>query len=221
MFVMHNPVRFTDPSGLFAVDPSAGIFILPVPDLDDGWGIPWLIPDPLIVEALANLLNEIGQAAFDLMTWRQRLAFRAVRQVNAMLPTIERNVAIPQAAAIPWGAARLDRAEARTVVEQLIASGQTPIFRMGSGNATNFTPREGEAALSFTLTMPTGQFSVTTLEIINATGVLRAVIDGANHVSVFPTNPADLAKWQASRLTALESPYYLTTLLQNISVRAR
>jgi len=122
-----------------------------------------------------------------------------------------------------WGdIARVDRAEAKAHVEQIIASGQTPIFRTGSGNATNFTPRADEVALSFTRKMPTsGQFSITTLEIVNATGVLTAVVDGKNHVSVSPTNPADLASWQASRPTALESPHFLTILMRSISLRAR
>jgi len=97
MFVMHNPVRFTDPSGLFAIDPSLGIFILPVPDIDDGYWFPWLVPDPLLVEALGNLLYEIGQAAFDLMTWRQRLAFRAMQNINAIIPTRELTFAPPRA----------------------------------------------------------------------------------------------------------------------------
>ena len=49
---------------------------------------------------------------------------------------------------------------------------ETVIYRRGNGNATNYT--------------------ITTMEAINATGVLTAVIDKPNHVSVRPVNPLEM-----------------------------
>lgn len=55
----------------------------------------------------------------------------------------------------------------------------TPIYRTGSGNATNLTPREKDiTGLSYSLTPPIGEpYTVTTIEAVNKTGVLTAVID--------------------------------------------
>ena len=53
----------------------------------------------------------------------------------------------------------------------------------------------------------------------NATGVLTAVIDKPNHVSVRPVNPLEMMEWINSRPTAKENPYYLTKILASISIR--
>ena len=115
----------------------------------------------------------------------------------------------------------ITRAQARVIERQWQNDGHTVIFRSGSGNATNFTPRAGESALSYYLAMPSGNFTMTTIEIVNATGVLRAERDGVNHVSVFPTNPASLPEWQASRPTALEAPHPFVLILQSISFKVK
>ena len=57
------------------------------------------------------------------------------------------------------------------------------------------------------------------MEAINATGVLTAVIDKPNHVSVRPVNPLEMMEWINSRPTAKENPYYLTKILASISIR--
>lgn len=95
----------------------------------------------------------------------------------------------------------------------------TFIYRKGSGNATNLTPREIDTSgLSYSLTPPVGQpYTVTTIEAVNSTGVLVATIDGPNHVSVRPVSISELPMWIASRPTAKEKPYYLTTVLVSIS----
>ena len=58
-----------------------------------------------------------------------------------------------------------------------------------------------------------------TLEAVRATGVLDAVIDGPNHVSVRPTNPAKMPEWIATRPTALQNPHEYTLLLSEISIK--
>ncbi|WP_231578413.1 RHS repeat domain-containing protein [Paenibacillus sp. FSL H7-0357] len=77
----------------------------------------------------------------------------------------------------------------------------TKIYRLGSDSPWNLTPRATDATtgLSFQLTRPTsGGFIETTVEQINATGILVAIIDGQNHVSVVPTD-GNLKYWASQR----------------------
>ena len=100
---------------------------------------------------------------------------------------------------------------------------QTVIYRWGSGNATNLTPRNDGSdvnGLSYELKVPVGRrYTWTTLEAVNSTGVLQAIIDGPNHVKVIPTDPLELPIWMSTRETAKENPYYLTKILASISIR--
>lgn len=96
------------------------------------------------------------------------------------------------------------------------------IYRYGSGNATNLTPREVDiSGLSYSLTRPPAsvKYTMTTIDAVNSTRVLTAIVDGPNHVSVRPTNPLEMPVWINSRTTALENPYYLTTILSSISIK--
>ena len=97
------------------------------------------------------------------------------------------------------------------------------IYRYGSGNATNLTPRDIDInGLSYTTVMPTsGPFTVTSIQTINATGVLTAVIDGNNHVSVKPVNSDALKDWIASRPNAMVNPHGYTLLLQALSIKIK
>ena len=99
----------------------------------------------------------------------------------------------------------------------------TYIYRMGSGNGTNLTPRmTDEDGLSYSLTPPSsGKYTVTTIEAVNATGVLVAEQNGVNHVSVYPKDTSQMEEWMESRDTANTDPYYLTTILQSISEKHR
>ena len=72
---------------------------------------------------------------------------------------------------------------------------ETVIYRRGNGNATNLTPRHIDlhTGLSYELKVPAAtDYTITTMEAINATGVLTAVIDKPNHVSVRPVNPWEM-----------------------------
>ena len=86
------------------------------------------------------------------------------------------------------------------------------------------TPRTPKDAtgLSYSLSKPeSGPYTVTTMEAVNMTGVLSAVKDGPNHVSVVPTDMAKMPEWQASRDNANENPYVYTKILQNISIKIK
>lgn len=66
---------------------------------------------------------------------------------------------------------------------------ETKIYRYGGSNPGNLTPRESDwregGGLSFS-TVPRGKCVETTIEAINATGIVYAVQDGLTHVSVYP-----------------------------------
>jgi len=57
------------------------------------------------------------------------------------------------------------------------------------------------------------------MNAVNATGVLAAVKDGIEHVSVVATDPTQMQMWIASRTTALTAPHPYTILLASISAR--
>nr|WP_269745645.1 RHS repeat-associated core domain-containing protein [Brevibacillus borstelensis] len=103
-------------------------------------------------------------------------------------------------------------------------NGQTLIFRDGSGTNTNLTPRLVDTTgLSYFLAPVTNKYTFTSIDAVNATGVLKAVIDNpaTGHVSVFATNPAHHKAWIASRPDAESNPYYLTIVLKSISIKGR
>ena len=94
--------------------------------------------------------------------------------------------------------------------------GFTYIYRSASGTFKSLTPRPGKDAngLSFALTPPVGgKYVKTTIEAVNATGILTAAIDGPNHVSVRTTLPWMMRDWIESRETANEKPHPYTLLL--------
>lgn len=69
----------------------------------------------------------------------------------------------------------------------------TPVYRYGGIRPVNLTPSQRDVdlfpktgkGLSFS-TIPKPGAAMTTIEALNATGVVRAVQDGAGHVSVHP-----------------------------------
>ena len=77
----------------------------------------------------------------------------------------------------------------------------TVIYRYGGTNPGNLTPSQRDVdlypitgkGLSFS-TIPKPGAAMTTIEALNATGVVYAVKDGAGHVSVFPIG-GTLADW--------------------------
>jgi len=101
----------------------------------------------------------------------------------------------------------------------------TVIYRSGSGNGTNLTPREKDnQGLSYSTEKPlSGKYTKTTIKTVNATLTLKAVQDGPTHVSVtpveYPISTTTMEEWIKSRPTANENPHPYTTTLQIISVK--
>jgi len=92
------------------------------------------------------------------------------------------------------------------------------IYRYGSSSNTNLTPRPKDTGgLSFSLMPPTsGKYVATTMQAVNATGILKAVKDGPNHVSIMPTIPSTMSSWIQSRPNAQISPHPYTIVLKSI-----
>ena len=107
----------------------------------------------------------------------------------------------------------------------LVALGITLVVPGGVavGTYINSTAKEKENARVIALEQVTTKRPNETViyrrENGNATGVLTAVIDKPNHVSVRPVNPLEMMEWINSRPTAKENPYYLTKILASISIR--
>lgn len=97
---------------------------------------------------------------------------------------------------------------------------RTYIYRGGSNTFYNLTPKPWKDydGLSYYLYPPTtGSYTVTTIEAVNATGVLTAVINGANHVSVMPTDRSKLNEWMMTVDHANNSPHFYSIVLRSIS----
>ena len=87
--------------------------------------------------------------------------------------------------------------KAETKEKDIIAPSLSPtvIYRYGGANPGNLTPKEKDkgSGLSFS-TIPKPGAAMTTIEALNATGVVCAVQDGATHVSVRPVG-ATMEEW--------------------------
>jgi len=196
--------------------------IIPVPGTNqnpDGVGIPWLpAPDQRLVDATANLINDISQAIFDLMTWRYRLAFRVVQ--SAHYATIGHRQAI--SATVGTNITRAASLEdAHATVRARDGDNATIIYRTGTGSFMNLTPRPRDVGgLSYQFSVPAqGPFTVTSIEALNATGVLRAIVDGKDHISVMPIPPSLMPGWIESRVDADNNPHALTRVVRALSIR--
>lgn len=99
---------------------------------------------------------------------------------------------------------------------------QTIIYRSGSGNGTNLTPKpQDTGGLSYYLKMPSGQFTATTIQSVNKTGSLKAVKDGSNHASVKTVKASEMQGWINSRGNANSKPHKFTKILQGISIKVK
>ena len=95
----------------------------------------------------------------------------------------------------------------------------TIILRWGTNSYYNLTPRTCDTSgLSFTTLISYKNCVVTTVELVNSTGVLTAVRDGSTHVSVTPT-AGDLASWMATKDNANNNPHQYSIALKNVVIK--
>ncbi len=103
---------------------------------------------------------------------------------------------------------------------------KTVIYRYGNFTNHNLTPRKtiDNNGLSYFTSPPLkGNYSATTVEDVNNTGVLRAERDASNpsHYLIVPVNRDNMIRWQATREMANEHPHKYTVLLKSISWYSR
>ncbi len=91
------------------------------------------------------------------------------------------------------------------------------IYRSATGTLKSLTPRPVDInGLSFSLIPPQGKWVATTMEAVNATGVLIAVSDHDNHVIIMPVEPGTMQNWIDSRENADTSPHLYTIILRSL-----
>ena len=92
----------------------------------------------------------------------------------------------------------------------------TPIYRWGGISPGNLTPRavDVNSGLSFSTQYKPGS-AQTTIEKINATGVLYAWRDSPTHISVIPVNATMVAWYEMGKASIW------TTTLQSVVEKAR
>ena len=100
---------------------------------------------------------------------------------------------------------------------------KTYIYRWGNNSGYQLSPRPKDTVgLSYTTILPVGrEFTMTTMEAVNSTGVLRAVVDNpkTGHVSVFPVDLTQMQGWiDSGGMKANKSPHPYTLILQGISI---
>lgn len=86
---------------------------------------------------------------------------------------------------------------------------------------TSYEGTKDKDGLSYYRQMPTGKFTATTVEAVNKTKVLKAVIDGVNHVTVKPVDFSRHQEWRNSKANANNNPHEFTKILQAISVSSK
>lgn len=87
---------------------------------------------------------------------------------------------------------------------------------------TNHTPRlKDTKELSAFLAADETKGWFTSIEAVNATGVLTAEVDNpvTGHVSIRAVDPYEHKLWMESRENAEVSPYYLTLVLKEITFK--
>lgn len=186
----NNPIMYLDYSGN---NPAAIFLAIP------GWG--WVVFAVITIIVVAIVLTDVEESvATTIDNINQKYNENMQQLVLAM-----------------------ELAVAQTIVKSKTKTKNPSfIYRRESGNYTNLTPRPTDSitGLSYMTKPPlSGSYTVTSMNAVNATGVLVAVKNGVEHVGVFAADNTQWQLWMASRTTALTAPHPYMILLSSISVR--
>jgi len=98
---------------------------------------------------------------------------------------------------------------------------ETYIYRRASGTPKSLTPRPKDTnGLSFSTVQPTsGKYFRTTVEAVNSSGFLVAIVDPLNpsHILINPIDIGTMESWIDSRETADVKPHPYTLLLMELA----
>lgn len=148
----------------------------------------------------ANLVDPTGYIAlalpyFSLSTLVEELLAIAV---GILAGSVTYNLTISLASKYVPGIDRSSKTDAKERSKVFSQRAPTVIYRYGGTNPGNLTPRPKDEAtgLSFS-TIPRPNAAMTTIEALNATGVVYAIQDGPTHVSVRPVD-APMSAWIAA-----------------------
>ena len=209
LYANANPVMYSDPSGniVAAIIGAANTFISFVEESNYNKGI---------VALGMALIAEVTSV----VATQRSLFFSGIKEVYELVDGVITGGLSWTSISILLRDDEIDKAKDDTDYKKK-QKPPTFIYRKGTGTNTNLTPRKVDIeGLSYQLTMPIGEkYTFTSLETVNSTGVLRAIIDGANHVSVYPTVRATMAAWINSRENAETNPHPYTMLLKSISLK--
>ena len=136
------------------------------------------------------------------------MGFSWLTAIDGFLPIFDIILGVGLAAAIAYDAINSDT-ESKTESETKVDENQPIyIYRYGGTNPSNFVPSERDVAnnsgLSFSTIPPLlGQKAgKTTIEELNATGIVYAVRDGKTHVSVYPIG-GTISEWRKFGVTSI------------------
>ena len=134
----------------------------------------------VIAEVIPDALSYIGRTLTDAVTGFTMLLASEAAYIG--------DLCVPQPNSI-------SKDEAKAEALSTTPPSLTVIYRYGGTNPGNLTPKEKDkySGLSFS-TVPRYGAAATTIEAINATGVVYAVQDGTTHVSVRPVD-ATMEEW--------------------------
>ena len=206
----NTPVKYVDPNGNIVI-PAVAIYY-------------FAVFAATTVELY--LLSPSGQQGIQAASEALSYGIKSVNQavLNAIVPIKVGSVAIGGCVDLyNYVSSKIDSGSVARAKENNNKE-PTVIYRTESGNGTNLTPRtpNDSTGLSYSLTKPSSTpYTVTTMKAVNTTGVLSAVKDGPNHVTVIPTDMSKMPEWQATREHANENPHVYTKILQSISLKVR
>jgi RHS repeat-associated protein len=184
----NNPVNSADPTGTISIVPNKRLDMADTGVVTGGGGGGGLIA--LGILALADAISA-GAA---------KVATAAVVTTTAIAP-----ISVLFASVFSDADANV---KTETETKDKTEDEPTWIYRYGGTNPGNLTPRQRDVdmfpitgkGLSFS-TIPKPGAAMTTIEALNATGVVYAVRDGTNHVSVYPVGGTLLDWYNAGSLS--------------------
>jgi RHS repeat-associated protein len=221
-YVINNPLRYIDPSGNYCVSKNGKNSHSGGCSSSDSTYVPDSIYNANKNKSINTLVKLYNQQKSKAVNDSSKIQWITMDKSTAIpVPNVNSNTLV-KALIQGLGLTAILGIEATSSQTYTPPKHQTLIYRNGRGGNINLTPRISDVTgLSYFTKPAEKKVTVTTIEAVNATKVLKAKIDNpvTGHVSVMAVDPYEHKLWMESRLDAAENPYYLTTILQSISAK--